>query len=579
MQKKLLYILILLCGCISSYGQLACPILTSPLNGDTNVPVEAIISWNAIVGAPGYLISIGTTPGGTEIENNKPLGSATSFTPATGLPENTTIYVTISIFFFNADNIVCTTEMFRTEDVTEPPACTTPRFPVDGSINVNIGSSISWSYAPKATGYSLSLGTTPGGTDILNNENIVRDLFYRPVPFLPVDEEIFVTLIPYNENGSALAVCEEYSFTTSTLVTVPDCTSLVSPLNGAINVELSPILEWRDIPDATGYRVTIGTSPFNSDILNKATFTDNSALVIEFEPNLIFFVTIIPFNSAGEALDCVQESFSTILGCGPFFDVDTGEFVNLAPEIDFQDVISFCENDTPFMVVSEDIADGFRWYQLDQDNNEQLISSNREVALTEPGMYRYEAYNTATQSSNSIECETSEIFEVVTYEIATITSLDFTPQNGFIQIAVQVIGDNDFEYAVDDSNGPYQGNNIFNNLTLDSHTFYVRDRNGCIAEETFTPELTLENFPNFFTPNGDHINDFWQFAPSIQNSEVDITSIYIFDRFGALLIQLDPKSRGWDGNFNGQPLPASDYWFRATSSNSQNFQGHFALKR
>lgn len=579
MQKKLLYILILICGCISSYGQLDCPELSSPLNGDNNVPVEAEISWNAITGAPGYLISIGTTPEGTEIENNKPVGSATSFTPETGLPENTTIYVTISIFFFNADNIVCTTEMFRTEDVTEAPACTAPRFPVDGSTNVNVGSTISWNYAPKATGYFLSLGTIPGGTDILNNENIIRDPFYKPVPDLPVDEEIFVILIPYNENGSALAICEEYSFTTSALVIVPECTSLVSPLNRAINVELSPILEWRNIPDATGYRVTIGTTPFNSDILNNATFIDNSALVIEFEPNLTFFVTIIPFNTAGEALDCVQESFSTILGCGPFFDTNTGEFVNLAPDIDFQNIISFCENDTPFTFISEDIADGFRWYQLDENSNEQLISSEREVALIEPGMYRYEAYNAVMQSDNTIECETSEIFEVVTYEIATITSLDFTPQNEFIQITVQVIGDNNFEYAVDNINGLYQGNNVFDNLSLDSHTFYVRDRNGCITEETFIPELTLESFPNFFTPNGDDINDFWQFLPSIQSSEVDINTIYIFDRFGNLLTQLDPNSQGWDGNFNGKPLPASDYWFRATSSDNQKFQGHFALKR
>ena len=38
--------------------------------------------------------------------------------------------------------------------------------------------------------------------------------------------------------------------------------------------------------------------------------------------------------------------------------------------------------------------------------------------------------------------------------------------------------------------------------------------------------------------------------------------IYIFDRFGKLLKQISPSlGPGWDGNYNGNPLPSSDYWF------------------
>ena len=39
-------------------------------------------------------------------------------------------------------------------------------------------------------------------------------------------------------------------------------------------------------------------------------------------------------------------------------------------------------------------------------------------------------------------------------------------------------------------------------------------------------------------------------------------SIFIFDRYGKFLKQLDINSLGWDGTFNGRPLPSSDYWFR-----------------
>jgi gliding motility-associated-like protein len=38
------------------------------------------------------------------------------------------------------------------------------------------------------------------------------------------------------------------------------------------------------------------------------------------------------------------------------------------------------------------------------------------------------------------------------------------------------------------------------------------------------------------------------------------STIYIFDRYGKLLNQLNPAGPGWDGTFNNQPLPSDD-WF------------------
>jgi len=58
--------------------------------------------------------------------------------------------------------------------------------------------------------------------------------------------------------------------------------------------------------------------------------------------------------------------------------------------------------------------------------------------------------------------------------------------------------------------------------------------------------------------------------------------IYIFDRFGKLLKQISPLGPGWDGTFNGNPLPSSDYWFRVEykeNDTQKEFRGHFTLKR
>src|SRR5690606_4775389 len=71
--------------------------LTSPLNGATNVPVATNqLNWsNATGGATNYRISMGTSPGGTQIANNIDLGNVNSYTIPVQLQYATTYYVSI----------------------------------------------------------------------------------------------------------------------------------------------------------------------------------------------------------------------------------------------------------------------------------------------------------------------------------------------------------------------------------------------------------------------------------------------------------------------------------------------------
>ncbi len=558
------------------------PVLISPgpRDGDTNVPVSATIHWEPVTGVPAYLISIGTTPGGTEIVNEVGVGSDTSYTPPLGLPSNTQVYVTITLFFFEGITpIRCSSESFTTELITTPPPCTMMRIPVDGATNVNIGTNISWDNAPTATGYRLSLGTGPGLGDILSNQDLGNVLFYNPPADLPTLTTIYVRIRPYNANGDAIS-CLEQSFTTGDVATLPGCTSLINPANGAINVPLTPNLEWTNVAEATGYRVTIGSSPFSAEVLDNVEFFTNSTFVINFEPNTNYFIRIVPFNDAGDAIGCQQESFATILGCGPFFDPMTGELVTLNPEIDFPDLISFCSNELPLSVSSSDTAEGYRWYAIDGFGIESLISNTADVLIENTGMYRYEAFNTVQQSGATIECISEQSFEVKISGPATITDINLSEIGNGTQIEVETEGPGDYEFALNNMNGPYQDSNVFNTSTELIYTIYVRDKNGCgIVQETIEQDITLEGFPKFFTPNGDGINDFWQFIPPETLSQNPLEVIYIFDRYGNLLVQIDPISEGWDGNFNGSPLPSSDYWFRARSINNNEVRGHFALKR
>ena len=576
MLKKILIIFALAFGPFV-FAQ-SCPSLTAPLDGSTNVPVDTSISWNFVEGITGYIVSIGTTSGGTDIINQTAVGSATTYTPQLGLPEDTQLYVTITLFFFDQPNITCASETFRTQDVITVPTCTNLNNPLNGATNVNGATNIRWNYASGATSYHLRIGTSAGGTDILD-QNVGNALSYNPVVDLPASTQIFVSVIPNNENGSANA-CTEESFTTGAIATLPGCTTMISPANGAINVPLTPLLEWTNVPDATGFRVTIGNSPFTAEILNNVTFFTNSTFVINFEPNRTFFIKITPFNAAGDAIGCIQESFSTILGCGPYFDSVSGELVTINPEINFPEMISICDNEGSSTITTTDVAEGFKWFKVDQFGNETLLSTTAEVLLSEDGDYRYEAYNTISQSGNSIECPTSKIFRVEISEVATITAVDISQNLGNLRVEINVQGIGDYEFAVNNIDGPYQSSNVFTGIPSGQVTVFVRDKNGCgITQETVEQDLTVEGFPKFFTPNGDGVNDFWQFIPPINTGSNNLSSIFVFDRFGILLAQIEPTSQGWNGDFNGSPVPASDYWFKAITQDSKELKGHFTLKR
>ncbi|MGW9686930.1 T9SS type B sorting domain-containing protein [Flagellimonas sp. 2504JD1-5] len=578
MLKKLLLILFL---CVAEIGSAQeCPNLLSPLDGATNAPVDTTISWESIDGVPGYRIRLGLTPGGSEILERS-VGTSTSYTPPLGLPENTQIHVTIILdfLFSGGEDIVCSGQSFRTEDVTTPPGCTTIRNPVDGAINVSVFSNIVWNYAPTATDYSISLGTSPGGSEILPPTLTGNRLSFSPPSQLPSNTVIYVTIVPRNENGSATG-CTGTSFTTGAVASIPGCTSLINPLNGETNVPLTPLLEWVPVSGASGYRITIGTTPDSADILDNTAFPSNSTFVLEFEPNRTFFITIVPFNSAGDAIGCGQETFSTLLGCGPYLDTTTGEFVSLNPEITFPDTLSLCSNELPYTVSATDTADGYRWYKIDPFGNESLISETADVELSENGTYRYEIYTNITQTGQLIECSSTKEFEVVSSEIATINNLNVQDSGLNLQVTVDASGAGDYEYAVDNINGPYQNNNVFNNIEPGTHTFYARDKNGCgIAEKTFSQDLTVEGFPKFFTPNGDSVNDFWQFIQPRNSEVVVFQSIRIFNRYGMLLKEISQNSRGWDGNFSGRPLPSGNYWFKAVDVSNREIKGFFALKR
>jgi len=173
-------------------------------------------------------------------------------------------------------------------------------------------------------------------------------------------------------------------------------------------------------------------------------------------------------------------------------------------------------------------------------------------------------------------CSSSRNFTVSPSNIATIESIQVVDATQNNTITVNVSGEGSYVFALNDINGPYQDSNFFENVTPGFHTVYVMDtKNNCGIVDKI---ISVIGFPKFFTPNNDSYNDTWQ-VYGISNQFQPNTIIFIYDRYGKLLKQLDPTSRGWDGTFNGLQLPTSDYWFHVNLQDGRVFRSHFTLKR
>lgn len=128
-----------------------------------------------------------------------------------------------------------------------------------------------------------------------------------------------------------------------------------------------------------------------------------------------------------------------------------------------------------------------------------------------------------------------------------------------------------YEFSIDGNH--YQNSAQFTRVPKGNYNAYIRNTTTC---EYATYPFTILDYPSFFTPNGDGSNDVWKIT-ELDNYPTAV--IYIYDRYGKLLKQLNSLSNGWNGTLNGYLLPADDYWFRLILNENQVINGHFSLKR
>lgn len=192
----------------------ACTTLTAPANAATGVSLTPTFTWSGVFGPNGawdYLINLGTTPGGTNTLNQFSAGNATSYSlpTAAALLYNTTYYVTV-IPTNNMGNATgCTETSFTTLNIP----CPTVTSPAAAATGASLMPTINWNAVTGATGYYLTVGTSAGATDVLNNQNVGNITSYTFASTLTPGTQYFYT-VTATDGTNTSSGCTERNFTT-----------------------------------------------------------------------------------------------------------------------------------------------------------------------------------------------------------------------------------------------------------------------------------------------------------------------------------------------------------------------------
>lgn len=230
------------------------------------------------------------------------------------------------------------------------------------------------------------------------------------------------------------------------------------------------------------------------------------------------------------------------------------------PFININDVKPICEGS------SITIDAGFGYDNYTWSTGETSSS----IIVTQPGNYSV----TASENHGTLVCSTTKNFTVVNSNIGTISEIitsDWTQDENTISVLISSNSAGIYEYSL---NGiDFQDSNTFYGLENGEYTVFIRDKNGCgVSSE----DVYLLMYPKYFTPNGDGYNDFWRIKFSENEPNLTVT---IFDRYGKLITQFDSNNVGWNGTYQGNPMPSTDYWFVVKRENGKEYKGHFTLKR
>jgi len=139
----------------------------------------------------------------------------------------------------------------------------------------------------------------------------VKNLAFRNAPLAGGSATIYIDDVSWAAQPTTAPVCATNS------VATPNATC----------GNFATTFTWDVTPGADGYKMTIGTTAGGSDVLNNVEIGSNPSYSFIGNFNTTYYYKVTPFNVVGDAIGCVEQTFTTALNgcvCTPAYTTGVG---------------------------------------------------------------------------------------------------------------------------------------------------------------------------------------------------------------------------------------------------------------
>ena len=159
--------------------------------------------------------------------------------------------------------------------------------------------------------------------------------------------------------------------------------------------------------------------------------------------------------------------------------------------------------------------------------------------------------------------------DTVTITVLPVPDADAGPDvtiNQGEQTQLNATGGDNYQWLPADSlSNPNIADPLASPINSITYTVTISNSDGCKSSDTVLVTVThlhLLYVPNAFTPNGDGLNDYFNFyAKGIKK----ILSVQIFNRWGQQVYSSDGNDEGWDGTFKGKTSELGVYVYEISA--------------
>ncbi|MDO5980792.1 T9SS type B sorting domain-containing protein [Flavivirga spongiicola] len=394
------------------------------------------------------------------------------------------------------------------------------------------------------------------------------------------DNEIEKTLYTSNDDGKIMLSKLSSGVYKDFTLEVFNCSAFNSSNITLLNPEvlITPVHQFY-CDDDYDYMTTIDLSKLDTDILQGRDSNLFKVTYHKTEEAIINNVSIPKSNYTTQgthSYNIYAKITNSKTGCYNYaaFTIT----VNIPPDFELtEDFICLNSDDTPNIVdynlpviktPFSELDYDFQWYYNDHLLTKEITS---QLIVIDYGEHTVKITNKSTGCHTTKSTYIYPSGPPQELEVKITTS----PFSENHNIEIRANGFGDYVFGIDDKEP--QSSPIFLNITPGYHRFRIIDLNGC--GEVIVSKIAID-YMKYFTPNNDGFNDRWQI---IGVEALIKPEIFIFDRYGKLIKNLNPLNPRWDGTINGKKLPSGDYWFviefEDDTTGKNVFKSHFTLKR